>query len=121
VPGFTLAGGTAYALDLGDVNGATVPASSSISRLLSMYAGDVDCFFSTNAGPGLITVTLNPQPVSEFSANAILNEPLSASGTSPGPFTQVKQFPRTPILVTFANTDTAAHQVFARIIALDRG
>ena len=122
VPGFTLPGSTAaYSNDLGDINGVSVPANGSISQLLSLYAGQVDCFFSTNAGPGLMTATLNPQPAAVFGSNAIVNQPISSSGTSPGPFDQVKIFPRGPVLVTYTNTDAAAHNVFGRFVALDRG
>lgn len=123
VPTFTLPGtNEAYSNSLGNMQAISCPAGGSVSRLLSLYAGAVYCRLGTAAAAAVITVTLTPQPPAVFGTASMLNELLSGTGASgPGDLSRIVYFPRAPVLVTFSNSDAAAHNVFARFIPLDRG
>jgi hypothetical protein len=119
VPTYTKApdGGT-NVKQLAGVEARAVPASGSLSYLTGMKDGSAYVRFGTAAATPVITVTLTPQPDSVFNQVTLLNELLEGTGASgPGDFTDTILLPRAPCKLTFTNSDTSPHNVFASIIS----
>lgn len=114
IPGFTLPGGAAFANSFGSANGVSVPASSSVTRLFSMFSGE--CFFRFAASAAnFLTATLAPMPASEFGSAALINQVAGATDIE-----QIFIAPRGPLLLTVANSDgAAAHTFNAEIVGND--
>ena len=109
VPTFTLTPGNAgFSNTLGAFQGVSVPAGSNTKQFLcGMRAGQAYVRFGAATSNPFITVSIQPVPLSNFSNAVLLDEVLNGNSD----FTGEVIMPRAPILVSFSNSDTVAHNV----------
>lgn len=107
IPGFNAVAGADYANSLGSLSSQSIPASSSKSWLMSLFQGSV--WFRAHADTGgVVTVQLQAQPTVSFGTGNMLIAQLPAP---PAEYDNIVIMPRGPVLVTFVNSDTAAHTI----------
>lgn len=117
IPGFTLApDGPAASNVIAGVQQRSVAAGGTLSYLCSLYAGDAYVRVETNATTQVVSASLNPVPDTAFNGTKLFNELITGvTASGPGDFTTELLLPRAPCLLTFGNSDTVAHNVFAII------
>lgn len=124
VPGYTTAGGAAGGLALGGEQGVNVAVGATVSRLLSLFAGEVYFRIVVNGAAGVKTVhaTIAPQPVSVWSGTFLCSQylPLSAAnGDNDQSYTV--PLPRAPCLLSVTNNDANPVTFSYEVVANEQG
>jgi len=114
VPGFTpSSGGGPFVNMVGEVSGASVPASGSVVRLFGMRPGEAFLRLS-GEGAGHLQYVVTTPPTGFMGTAAIINE------TPINEFESIVVLPRGPLLVTISNSDAgAAHNANVVLIHKD--
>ncbi len=116
IPGFTNANAATASLVLGGVSNLAVPHGTTVSRLCSMFAGEVYLrVHLSGGGPANITVKLSPQPSTLFNSQDLINKTIGNAGDDSPPF--VLPLPRGACLLSFVGDATIDASVNAEIIA----
>lgn len=122
VPGYTLAGGQAAGLALGEIDNVIINPGHAQSFLFSMFAGQAYLRVVVNGAANVksVHVAAAPQPPSVWGVTNLLSEylPLSAaSGDNDQSFNV--PLPRGPMQLTITNNDPNQITVFAEMVAVE--
>jgi putative Ig domain-containing protein len=115
IPGYTNATAASSSLVLGGMSALSVPANGSVSRLCSMYAGQVWLRVHLQSASS-VDVIVTPQPSSLFSSQASYHETVQKNTE----IATIIALPRGPALIQFVNNDAAnSASIDAELIAIE--
>ena len=120
IPGFTLAQAGSKSLQIGRASSLSIPASSTVTLLNGLWAGEafLRLFCSNGGGANNANFTLQPLPTSQFGTENLINESVGTSPTTE--LITTIALPRAPTTMTIKNNNAGASiTVDYQIIAIE--
>lgn len=124
IPGYTLAGGQGYSLELGEIDTVNITSGNAKTWLFSMFAGQAYLRVVVNGAAGVKTVHVSaaPQPLSRFGITNLVSQYLPiTNAVGDNDQSWLIALPRGPLAVTITNTDANTVSVGAELIGIEPG